>query len=433
MKNKNANIQALRILFSILTMALLIRIGIAFLTIDHSEPVGDIQYDMYAINILDVKGFRIDNLLSAKGTETPGSFGLDTLYSFKPPLYPLFLAAIYATLGRNFLVVGIIQAFLGTLTCLIVFRIGKIIFDEKIGLISALMLALYPYGIFQGIRITDTTLFVFLTTLSILYLYKITQKPTIRNNIISGITIGLAVLCRPSIVPFIPFIALWLGISFFHNKTRTLKTIAIVFAFVILTVLPWTIRNYLVLGQPVLFGTNGGYTFWQANNQFTEKYIRMRSDLDPIAFNEGINWREKGIHGLSEVEQDRWFYREGIKFIYDHPFDFIKLSGLKFLSLWNWYLYPSSESKLKNAFYTFSYGPMLILAIVGMMLTYDRWKKTLLLLFLFFSFTILYVIFYGKTIYRFPLDPFLFIFSAYTLLEMWSKIKKTTLLANCTP
>ncbi len=57
-------------------MAFLVRIGIRFLTIDHSKPVGDIQHDMYAINILDGKGFRIDNPLSAKGTETPGSFGL---------------------------------------------------------------------------------------------------------------------------------------------------------------------------------------------------------------------------------------------------------------------------------------------------------------------------------------------------------------------
>ena len=424
MEKRNDDIQISKLLLFMLAIAFLIRIGIAFFIIDNSKPVGDIQYDMYALNIADGKGFRIDNLLSVKGNETPGSFGLDTLFSFKPPLYPLFLAAIYTAWSRNFLAVGLIQAFLGSLTCLIIFQIGKMIFDEKIGLISALILGLYPYHILQGTRVADTTLFVFLTTLSILYFYKVTEKPTIRNMIITGVIFGLAILCRPNILTFIPFVVIWLWISFFPNKTLSLKIIAVIFAFIVLTVLPWTIRNYLVHGQFVLVGTNGGYTFWQANNQFTEKYIKMRSDLDPIAFNEDINWREKGLHELSEVEQDKWFYREGMRFIYNHPFDFIRLSGLKFLSLWSWYLYPSSESKLKNAIYTLTYGPLLVLAIAGIMLTYNRWKQTSLLLFLFLSFTILYMVFYGKTIYRSPLDPFLFIFSAYTLREMWTKIKK---------
>ena len=428
MEKRNDDIQISKLLLFMLAIAFLIRIGIAFFIIDNSKPVGDIQYDMYALNIADGKGFRIDNLLSVKGNETPGSFGLDTVFSFKPPLYPLFLAAIYTIWGRNFLVVGIIQAFLGTLTCLIIFQIGKMIFDEKIGLISALIFALYPYHIFQGTQVTDTTLFVFLTVLSILYLYKVTERSISRNTVIIGIIIGLAILCRPNMLSFIPFVAIWLWISFFPNKALALKTITIIFTFIILTVLPWTIRNYLVHRELVLLGTNGGYTFWQANNQFTGKYIKMRSDLDPIAFNEDINWREKGVHELSEVEQDKWFYREGMRFIYNHPFDFIRLSGLKFLSLWSWYLYPSSESKLKNAIYTLTYGPLLVLAIAGIMLTYNRWKQTSLLLFLFLSFTILYMVFYGKTIYRSPLDPFLCIFSAYALKEIWIRIKKVPLI-----
>ncbi|MFQ5963082.1 MAG: ArnT family glycosyltransferase [Candidatus Scalinduaceae bacterium] len=429
-RNINSFSSGIHLPIAIISFALLLRILAVLFIVDPSTPTGDVQHDMYAVNIINGNGFRIDNLLSIQGGETPGSFGLDTLFSFKPPLYPMFLATIYSTCDRNFLAVGIIQAFLGSLSCLILFQISKRIFDEKVGLISTSIFALYPYFVLQGTKVMDTTLFTFLTVISILYLYKVTERPTSVNMVAAGIIMGLAILCRPIFLPFIPFVFVWLWFSSPSKKIRVLKIITITSIFIILTVLPWTVRNYMVHGRLVLLGTNGGYTFWQANNQFTEKYIKMRSDLDPIAFNEGIDWKEEGLYGLSEVEQNSWFYKEGVGYIYNHPFDLVRLSALKFLSLWSWHIYPSSESKLKNAIYTFTYGPILIMAIAGIVLSHNRWEKTSLLLLLFFAFTIVYAIFYGKTIYRSPLDPFLFVFSAYTLRIIWNKIKSPVLGKN---
>lgn len=420
---KEYKFRASKSLLLILTLALLIRVLITFFIFNDSDPVGDTQYHLYAVNIAEGKGFLIDNFPEIEAGETVWSTGLDVLYSFKPPLYPFFLASIYSVFGPNFIIVRIIQAILGTLTCLVVFHIAKKIFDEKVGLIAALILALYPYHIWQGTRISDIALFSFLLALSLLSLCNVAERASCKNLVLSGVFIGLAILCRSNMIAFIPFIALWLWLLFFRTKTLAVKSISLIYVFIILTLLPWIIRNHIVHEQPVFLGTNGGYTFWQAHNQYTEKYIKRRSDLDPIVSKEKLNWEARGVYDLSESDRDRWFFKEGFKFISDHPLDAVKLAWLKFLSLWSWRLYPSSEGKIKNITYTFTYGPMLILALISIVFTLNRWRKTSLLLFLFLSFSILYAVFYGKTIYRAPLDPFLFIFSAYLMKKIWIKIK----------
>ena len=59
---------------------------------------------------------------------------------------------------------------------------------------------------------------------------------------------------------------LWLnrkGIPEWHRATL------VIVLFALLTLLPWTLRNCYLHGQPVLISTNGGFTFWNGNNPFT--------------------------------------------------------------------------------------------------------------------------------------------------------------------
>ena len=106
--------------------AFIIRLVVLVLLAD--SPRGDAaDYENIAFNIMSGKGFVSTRL---------------GLYSYRPPLYPLFLAGIFSVSKTSYFMVGFIQVVISSITCVIVYYIGESIFDEITGLISSIILAL---------------------------------------------------------------------------------------------------------------------------------------------------------------------------------------------------------------------------------------------------------------------------------------------------
>lgn len=398
------------LLAAAVAVAFLLRTGASLVLCERGEPLGDLQYDLYGQSLLQGRGYRIDGLRAVEGPETPGRFGLDTLYSFKPPLYPAFLALVYAGFGRNFLVLGIVQAVLGAATCLPVYRVGTKLFGRASGLLAAGLLAAYPYLIVLTTRVSDTTLFTLLLSLSVLCACRVQERPSVRRAACLGLSLGCTTLCRPMAAAWIPFVCFWLFFRVPGPWMARFRPVLFTVLFAGLTMLPWAVRNTAVHGRAVVFGTNGGYTFWQCHNAHTEACLRARKDFDAIAFRPDTDWTV--LHGLSEAEQDAWFYTEGFRYLVRHPGHTLKLALWKLGSLWDWRLYPAAGGRLKNGIYSWSYGPLLLLAAAGALVSATQWRQTSVLLLLFLSFSLVYAVFYGKTIYRAPLDPWLTVFAA---------------------
>jgi len=411
------------ILVMIFIFALTVRLGIVLTASEHVEIAGDIQHHLYAKNILTGTGFEIENTKDAKDKEIGWTVGLDKLYSFKPPLYALMLAGTYFVFGEDSFAVALIQGFIGAITCLLIYCVGKSLYNRKTGVIAASILAVYPYLAFQVLTITDTTLGTFLLVACVCLLYKVVEQPDWINKTAVGILLGATVLCRANMLAFLPLALFWVVLFQPWQRMYALKVACFIGAVSILVLVPWSVRNSMLHKGLVILGTNGGYTFWQSNNPFTEKYISMKTDLDPIS--QEFDWNWIGWKNMSETERDRWFYKQGLRFICEKPTELIKLARLKFISLWSWNLFPESDSELKNAIYKYSYGPILVLGLVGIILSSNKWRKTSLLVILAFSFSIVYTVFYGKSIYRAPLDPFLIVFSAYTLHSAWEWYSKS--------
>ena len=62
---------------------------------------------------------------------------------FRAPLYPWFLGAVYTIFGPGFLLPRLFQAAIGSLTCGVVFLIGRLAFDRKVGLLSGVAAAAF--------------------------------------------------------------------------------------------------------------------------------------------------------------------------------------------------------------------------------------------------------------------------------------------------
>ncbi|MFC2157217.1 glycosyltransferase family 39 protein [Acidobacteriota bacterium] len=309
-----------RLLLFILILAFVLRIVWIFMFPDIDVGLrGDGKYyDLKAQNILQGKGYSGNNN-----------------FAFRPPGYALFLASIYSVFGHNLLAVKIIQAIISILTCLIIFAFSKILFNRTVALFSAALFAFYPLFIRYSAEFWTETLFIFLFFLSLFFLVKGSDKPSCSYEILSGIFLGLAALTREVALLYTIPIGIWLYICSPRpgRLKYVFKKFGVLTAFLLLTIMPWTIRNYIVFQKFVPISTNGGINFYIGNNPIANgKYM---PELDPYTKWPAENY-EKDTEVLIQTELTRHTegYKKGIEFVRQNPSKFIKLAKRKFDVLW---------------------------------------------------------------------------------------------------
>lgn len=128
------------------------------------------------------------------------------------PGYPLFLAAVYATVGRDFMAVGLVQCGLGAATVAAVYTMGRELFDEEVARVAALLAAFMPELIaWTSGQILTEPLYIPLLNSSLACLVLLIgpasggAKVTRRKALLAGIgggLLGLAALTRPVALGF---------------------------------------------------------------------------------------------------------------------------------------------------------------------------------------------------------------------------------------
>src|SRR5690349_5696958 len=86
---------------------------------------------------------------------------------YQAPLYPYFLAVIYALFGRDLLIVRGVQAALGACSAALLADAGARVFSRQTGTIAGVLMSLYAPAIFLSALIQKSVLDVFLVCLVI--------------------------------------------------------------------------------------------------------------------------------------------------------------------------------------------------------------------------------------------------------------------------
>lgn len=165
-------------------------------------------------------------------------------------LYPALVAAIYAVAGQSHLVVYLVQAILSTLTIYFLFLIAVWFFDERVGLVTALLAALYlPVIVYVADILTETT-YIFLIVLGT-YCFVRAKMQLGKWLIAAGVVFGLAALTRSDGLLY-PIALVVYALIVAPDKVKMLRT-AVVFGLVMGVIIsPWAVRNYLLVGRPLL-------------------------------------------------------------------------------------------------------------------------------------------------------------------------------------
>ncbi len=363
---------------------------------------------------------------------------------FRAPLYPYFLASVYKVFGHSFYMARLIQFLIGSLSCLLVYLIGKKIFNPRVGRIAGVIAALYGVLIYFEGELLIPVLLVSLDLALILSLLWAKTKVSYGRFIICGAFLGLSALARPNILLVGAAFFFWI-LFHFKAKLKTYRSslpLAMCFALgAILVISPITLRNYIKGNDFVLIASQGGMNFFIGNNRQSDGVSALlpgaRSTWPEMHY-DAIGMAEESMdRKLKPSEVSGFWYRQGMKFAADCPFDYLGLMIKKLALFWNGnelsnnkdiYFFAKKSGVLQVLIWKFvvffPFGIICPLALLGMVLSYRQFKDTIVLLLFVLAYMFSVVLFFVTTRYRVPVLPILIVFSAYALNWFLVKIKE---------
>ncbi len=345
--------------------------------------------------------------------------------AWRSPVYVFFLVFVYKIFGFSVLAVRIVQAIVSAFNAGLIFITGKKIFNKRIGFLSGLIFAFYPYFIFFTGDILAETLYTFFISLSVYTLLLNFENDSLKTRIFCGVALGLTSLTKGSFPPFFAFVFLWIFIRSKETFFKKIKIAASIFAAAFLTILTWSVRNCLYYGHFTLVST-GGASFWLSNNPASIKLETVpaqdiKGDYWDQNFQHWPEMRKKEIEKLGRIEGDKQFKREAWAFILSSPVNYLKLMRMRLFHFWR--LWPKIAPKRNKLAAKLSSGWILPFGWLGIILSFKRhWRKTVILIFLFATFSFVHMMFFSAVRYRVPIDPFIIIFASYTVFRLGKKM-----------
>jgi 4-amino-4-deoxy-L-arabinose transferase-like glycosyltransferase len=246
-----------------------------------------------------------------------------------PPGYSFLLATLYRLFGTNVEVAWGANIVLGALTCVAVYAAGCLILGKRVGAPAGLLLAVFPGHIFFSSLILSETLFTFLVVVAMALILFAGQdkKRGALSAIPAGLVVGAAALTRGQGL-FLIIVALlfwWLSTA---DWRRTLRWTAVLIVAALGVIIPWTVRNYVAMDSFVFISTNAGGNLYVGNNE--EGNGRFIFGID--------SWIAEEYADLPPTEQEvavsNRALREGLEFMFTHPWEEVQLAGSKLRGLY---------------------------------------------------------------------------------------------------
>jgi len=367
----------------------------------------EITYDLLAMGLLESGAY-----VSPEGIPT----------SYRPPLYPTFLALIYRVFGHNYFFVRLIQAIISSLIVCILYLTADKIYNRLSSILVGVFSSFYmPFVACSRLLYTET-LFTFLLVL-IVYLVIVTDRPSITRFCILGFLCALSTLIKP-IALFLPFIII--SYSAIRARKGLISSDRIIAASVMLllcfgsVLLPWSIRNYNVHGKFVLVSTNTGVNLYQGVSRSPGKIFNPGKGGEAI-------WEQ--VHAISnEAEKSDFFVREAFNVYRTRPLFALKMLVIRFLFLWNVIDWEILGGDVVNYHYIF----ILPFAFLGTFFALKDKKEISLILVMVVYFILPVLLFPGTPRYRMPIDGYIILLGCYGIYALVQRQKEKTTPILCT-
>ncbi|HXE51406.1 MAG TPA: hypothetical protein VN541_00230 [Tepidisphaeraceae bacterium] len=341
----------------------------------------------------------------------------DTVYAFRTPGYPIFLAAF----GANIRIARAVQALLDVSTILGIYLLARLLVPVGYGrvpLISAAILAINPFLIYFSALLLTETLYTAMLVWGMVLL--------VRGNggrggswgatflwLAGGVILGLSVLVRPSAIALSILLGL---VAVFVNRTGAqpyekpvvrwrLPVGATMVGILLLCLLPWALRNVRVLGHWVWLDTNSGFTLYDGYNPDATG-----------GSDQGFVDREPELQILGEVGRSDYLAHKAEAYAQEHPARVLHLIVARLGRTWSPVPLSAEYGSVRNRLIALVYAlPFDLLVIVGLLIGNLSRSAKLLLLTPAIYFSTVHGLTVGSLRYRIPAEAPMAIIAASAL------------------
>ena len=248
------------------------------------------------------------------------------------PLYPLLLAALFKLFGAftlaSFYAAVFLNCIFSSLACIPVCYSGRRIAGPVVGELAAWLWAIFPSGILMPFEwIWDTSLSALLGAALLWATLRLADSLSYREASLYGLLWGVSLLTNPALGSLLPFLAGW--IFYRHISAKTFRAYPFLAAagVMILTCVPWTVRNYVQFHRFIPLRSNFVYEFWSGNNEIFDEHSR--------AVNRITRYEEVHLYhqvGETEFLHEKWL--KAVNFVHAHPVLYCQLFGRRVIVTW---------------------------------------------------------------------------------------------------
>ena len=376
---------------------------------------------------------------------------------YQDPLYPYFLGIFYACFGRHLAALLLVQSLLGSLNVLLLWGIASRLWGSRVGVVTAILAALYaPFWFYDGL-VLKTFLEVLLLNAAILVLLVSSEagnrNSAARRGLLAGVLLGLGALARANYLVLVPLLLWWLiylaprrasGKRLEDRRASRLSRSSPQLAAglglllgLVLVLLPVLVRNLAVGHDWVLTTAQAGQNFYTGNNPENVRGTYVQPSFarpDPQHEQEDFlrEAQRRAGRPLSPSRASRFWFRQGLDYIAAHPGRAVAMDLKKLGLLLHRYEVPDNEDFLFWSRYSpwlrfnpLRFGLLGPLALVGLVLGWSRRRQLSLLYLVLGGYLLSIALFFVLGRYRMPAVSLLLIFAAGAWVEVTGALKQS--------
>lgn len=389
-------LSARRTLAALVALAFVLRLVVRMVSGRDEFEAG--SYDFYrwiAESVLDGRGFCMFP---------------DGGCAIRPPIYPLLLVPLLATIGL-FPALVIVQAAIGAALVWAVFALARELFSDRVALVAAGMAAVSPYAVVHDTALQETVVVNCLTVVATFLLVRYARRHRVVDVCTAGAVLAIATLTTARVATFIPCVLVWL-VCRRHVPLRRRVTDAMAFCLpVVVLIGGWVVRNDRVVGAPVLT-TESGLSLWIGNNASTFEFYPERS-VDFIASSAFEKLGATDVARFEALEmdpvgRDRLARDWAVAYMTAHPVEIIVGWSRKLWVVLSAQMSPSRSARA-DVGYRGVYGALNLCALAGLWTGRRRGGPVFAML---AGFAITTAVYWSHTSHKSVIDGLLFVYAA---------------------
>ncbi|MEE8469182.1 MAG: glycosyltransferase family 39 protein [Planctomycetota bacterium] len=258
------------------------------------------------------------------------------------PLYP-YLLAIFPGLepGSAPLALRVVQALMGSLTCVLVAFTAMRISSLRAGWIAGLCFATLGPAIHYDLRVLVAGPLAFCLMLALAIVPQGAQEsePENRRTLLRWLAVGAVLGVGAALRPTALFVVVALALVLLARRSRSghvgrWRQVGALVAGTALIVAPFTVRNLVQSGESVLLSASGGFNFWVGNHSGAAGVFDAPPDYDFHRDPVGRELAERDAgRPLEYAAASAWWRARTLDEIVEAPVQWLGLMGRKLLLL----------------------------------------------------------------------------------------------------